>query len=128
MKVLIAVLATVLVVGATSAMATARDYAVPCRDSSNDVVFRTKPRTCTLGGRFGYQQATITRISWRSWGGRSAYGRGILRDNMGFRAPVRFKIYRPDHWEEQYIYRRARGTTYPKGRAPIRWKTRLPLH
>jgi hypothetical protein len=127
MKVLIALLATALV-GAPAAGATARDYAVPCRDSSNDVVFRTKPRSCTLGGRFGYQQATIKRIHWRSWGGSSAYGRGILRDNMGFRARVRFKLYRLDHWEEQfYLYRRARGTTYPKGQAPIRWRMKLPL-
>lgn len=128
-KLVIAAVSTALLTGATTATATARDYGVPCRDSSNDVVFRTKPRNCTLGGRFGYQQATITRIRWRSWGGSSAYGRGILGDNMGFRARVRFKIYRPDRYEEQfYIYRRARGITYPRGQAPIRWRMRLPLH
>jgi hypothetical protein len=119
---------TVRALGATSATATARLYGIPCRDRSNNVVLRVKPRKCILGGRFGYQQANIRRIKWRSWGGRSAYGRGILRDNMRFRARVRFKVYRLDHWEENfYIYRRARGTTYPRGRAPLHWRIRLPL-
>jgi hypothetical protein len=128
LKAVTAMLSMALVTGATTATATARDYGVPCRDSSNDVVFRTKPRNCILGGKYSYQQADIRRIRWRSWGGSSAYGRGVLRANMGFRAPVRFKLYRPDHWEEQfYLYRRARGTTYPKGQAPIRWTMRLPL-
>jgi hypothetical protein len=126
--VLTAVLATALVVGATTATATARDYGIPCRDSSNNVVLKTNPRNCTLGGKYGYQQAPLERIRWRSWGGSSAYGRGVLRANMGFRAPVRFKVYRLDRWEEQfYIYRRARGTTYPRGEAPIHWRMRLPL-
>jgi hypothetical protein len=110
------------------AAAQARSYGIPCRDSSNNVVLKTKPRNCILGGKYGYQQAPIERIRWRSWGGSSAYGRGVLRANMGFRAPVRFKVYRLDRWEEQfYIYRRARGTTYPPGEAPIRWSMRLPL-
>jgi hypothetical protein len=129
LQVLIAVLATALLLGAATATATARSYGVPCRNSSNDVVFQTKPRNCILGGRYSYQQANIQRIRWRSWGGPSAYGRGILRANMGFRARVSFKLYRLDHWEEQfYVYRRARGTTYPKGQAPIRWTMKLPLH
>lgn len=110
------------------AAAHARTYGVPCRDSSNNVVLKVKPRNCTLGGQYGYQQANIRKIRWRSWGGRSAYGRGTLVENMGFRARVRFKLYRLDRWEEDfYIYRRARGTTVNPYTGPIRWSIRLPL-
>jgi hypothetical protein len=103
-------------------------YGVPCRDSAtNRVVLRVKPRNCTLGGQFGYQQAPIRKIRWRSWGGRSSYGRGVLIVNMGFRAPVRFRLYWLDHHEEDFfVYRRARGTTFARD-GPIKWTMRLPL-
>jgi hypothetical protein len=119
---------TALVALAGASSASANVYGVPCRDAFGDVTFKIKPRNCVLGGGPSYQQAPISNIRWRSWGGRSAYGKGTLRGNMGFRAPVRFKLYRLDHWEEDfYIYRRAKGTTYIKGEDPIHWTMRLPL-
>ncbi len=39
-------------------------------------------------------------MRWRSWGGGSAYGRGITVANMGYRAHVRVRLYRPLRWEE----------------------------
>ena len=39
-------------------------------------------------------------MRWRSWGGGSAYGRGTSVANMGARARVRVKLYRPVPWEE----------------------------
>jgi hypothetical protein len=119
---------TALVALAGVSTASANVYGVPCRDSSGNVTLNIKPRNCVLGGDLSYQQAPIGNLRWRSWGGRSAYGKGTLRGNMGFRAPVRFKLYRLDRFEEDfYIYRRARGTTYPEGEAPIHWTMRLPL-
>jgi hypothetical protein len=61
---------------------------------TDGVVLKIKPRNYTLGGKYSYQQAPVWNIRWRSWGGRSAYGRGTLVGNMGFRARVRFKLYR----------------------------------
>jgi hypothetical protein len=76
---------------------------VPCwywDGSAYHAVLKHKPRKCTLGGRHGYQQVDLFKMRWRSWGGGSAYGRGITRANMGYRARVRVKLYRPVRWEE----------------------------
>jgi hypothetical protein len=85
-----------------------------------------------MGGRYSYQQGGIRRIRWRGWGGSTTYGRGTLIANMGFRAPVRLKLYRRELFGVApefgfYVYRRARGTTYPKGEAPLRWRLKLPV-
>jgi hypothetical protein len=63
-------------------------------------VLKHKPRKCSLGGRFGYQQVDLVKTRWRSWGGGSAYGRGTSVANMGVRARVRVKLYRPVDWED----------------------------
>jgi hypothetical protein len=108
------------------AEAVAKQDGVFCRaqDWSDGLRYKVKPRNCTLSsGEYGYQQAPIRDIRWRSWGGRSAYGRGTLLGNMGFRAPVRFKLYRPVHFEFGfYVYTKARGTTYFPHDAPIKWR------
>jgi hypothetical protein len=85
-----------------------------------------------MGGRYAYQQAAVRKIRWRSWGGPTTYGRGTLIANMGFRAPVRFRLYRRqlfgvDPSFSFYVYRWARGTTYPKGEAPLHWKLKLSV-
>jgi hypothetical protein len=113
--------------------APAKRHFVPCwRASGLGVAAMVKPRSCTMGGQYGYQQATIRKIRWRGWGGSTTYGRGTLLDNMGFRAPVRFKLYRRQLFGVApefgfYVYRRARGTTYPKGEAPLRWRLKLSV-
>ena len=96
---------------------------MPC-GTWNGWQVKFKPRNCTLkSGQYGYQQAPIRNIHWRSWGGASAYGRGTLIGNMGFRAPVRFKLYRSRYYEfGSYVYTRARGTTYSPYEGPIRWQ------
>ena len=98
---------------------------VPCRSSSNDIVLRSKPRKCTLGGQFHYQQAPLIKLRWRSWGGSTAYGRGRFIYNMGFNRATRVKLYRPRLWEEDaYVFTRARVCV--RG---YRCNTkRLPLH
>ena len=105
----IAAVAMLLSLGAASA--SARTYAVPCWEYvDNGGTFKTKPRNCILAkGQYGYHHRIIRNIRWRSWGGRTAYGRGVLRANMGFKARVKFFLYRPEQWNENLsIYRRAR--------------------
>jgi hypothetical protein len=103
--------------------AEARSYVVPCRTPEGDVIFKVKPRTCTVGGRFGYQQVDLVRIRWTSWG-RTARGSGISFANMGGRARTRFRVYRPRLCEgEGYAYTRARGI-YANG---FRWRLPFPL-
>jgi hypothetical protein len=117
-----------LVVPAESA--SAQSYFVPCwLPGGIDVSIEFKPRSCVMGGRHGYKQANIRKISWRSWGGRTTYGRGTLRANMGFRAPVRFRLYRPQRFNSLdgpfWVYRWVRGTTL--GQTPARWKLKLAV-
>jgi hypothetical protein len=113
---------------AAPAQAEARKDGVFCAPSDGSGLrYKIKPRNCTLAsGPHGYQQAGIRKIRWRSWGGKSAYGRGTLIDNMDFRAPVRFKLYRPRYYEFGfYVYTRARGTTFSPYDGPLRWRMNL---
>lgn len=122
---LVAVLVSGLLAG--TAEADARAYGVFCAAADGSGLrYKTKPRHCTLSsGPYGYQQAPIRGIRWRSWGGASAYGRGVLRGNMGFRAPVRFKLYRPRYFEFGfYAYTRASGTTFAPDQTR-RWRTKI---
>lgn len=103
-------------------VAHARTYVVPCRAPEGFVTFKVKPRNCTVGGQFGYQQVDLKRIRWTSWG-RSARGSGISVANMGGRARTRFRVYRPRFCEgDVYAYTRVRGI-YANG---FRWRLRLP--
>jgi hypothetical protein len=101
---------------------TARTYAVPCWRSNGERGYYEKPRRCTFGtGPYGYQQVDFTRIRWRSWGGRSAYGRGIEVANMGSRVRVRFKVYRARrcvHDVRVYTRLRLHGRVMPVGGCP----------
>jgi hypothetical protein len=100
----------------------ARTFGVPCRSSTGAIIFKVKPRTCTFGGRYGYQQVDFTRIRWRSWGGRSAFGRGTEVGNMGARARVRFMVYRPRFCEgDLYAYTQLRNFT-SGWRMRLRWR------
>ena len=89
-----------LTIGAVAALtaapaAEARTDTIPCRAPGGYLTFKVKPRNCTLGGRFGYQQIPLRRIRWRSWGGSSSYGRGTWFPGMGVRWRTRFVVYRP---------------------------------
>jgi hypothetical protein len=94
-------------------VAEARTYVVPCRAPEGYVVFKERPRNCTFGGRYGYQQVHFRRIRWRSWGGYSSHGRGIDVANMGARSRVRFVVYRPRFCEADVdAYTRLRNFTF----------------
>jgi hypothetical protein len=124
-RVLIGVLAAVAL--AAPAQAEARRDGVFCaRPDGSGLRYKIKPRNCILAsGPHSYQQAPIRKIRWRSWGGASAYGRGTLIGNMRFRAPVRFKLYRPRYYEFGfYVYTRARGTTFAPDRK-YRWRKKI---
>jgi hypothetical protein len=87
---------------------------VPCwrwDGSAYYAVLKHTPPKCTLGGRHGYQQVDLVKMRWRSWGGGSAYGRGVSLANMGARARVRVKLYRPVSWEENTDRSPERGST-----------------
>jgi hypothetical protein len=109
-------LATALVAAVALAVAPAAASAggyntVPCwsYDAGTFAALKFKPRRCTLGGKFGYQQVDLVKMRWRSWGGRSAYGRGVSVANMGVRARARVKLYWRRRWEENtYRFTRAR--------------------
>jgi hypothetical protein len=112
---------------AAPAQAEARKDGVFCaRPDGSGLRYEIKPRNCILGsGPHSYQQAPIRKIRWRGWGGASAYGRGTLIGNMRFRAPVRFKLYRPRYYEFGfYVYTRARGTTFAPDRT-YRWRKKI---
>jgi len=99
---------------------------VPCNAAQGYKVLEFKPRQCTMGGKFGYQQAPVYSIRWRSWRGATAFGRGTLRGNMGFKARVRVKLYRREHWEENtYLFTRARGTTFMPDGSRRHWTLKL---
>ena len=108
------VMATVaFVLAATPIASSASAYnTVPCwlsNDSGYHTVLKHKPRKCTLGGRYGYQQVDVIRMRWRSWGGENAVGRGVSVANMGARATVRVQLFRPVGWEEDtFRFTRAR--------------------
>ena len=113
MKRVATLLATAVALAVTPAAASASAYnTVPCwvsDDSGYHAVLKHKPRRCTLGGKFGYQQVDLTRTRWRSWGGNDAAGRGVAVGNMGTRAQVRVTLYRPVRWEEDtFRFSRAR--------------------
>ena len=95
---------------------------VPCwswDDSGSSAVLKAKPRKCTLGGRYGYQQVDLVKMAWRSWPGVSAFGRGISRANMGVSSKVRVKLYRRVRWEENtYRFTRARFSFNGQGWGP----------
>jgi hypothetical protein len=80
-----ATVAFVLVAAPIASSASAYNT-VPCwasDDSGYHAVLKHKPRKCTLGGRYGYQQVDVIRMRWRSWGGENAVGRGVSVANMG---------------------------------------------
>jgi hypothetical protein len=126
MKLLTLVAISVVLLVPASASAQSRYNTVPCHNSQGYTVLKSKPRQCTMGGRFGYQQAGVYNIRWRSWGGATALGGGTLRGNMGFKARVRFKLYRREHWEENtYLFTRARGTTFMPDGSRRHWTLKL---
>ena len=45
------------------------------------------------GGEAHYLTTPIQRMTWRTWGGRTACGRGVYVYNMGYRAPVRLCLF-----------------------------------
>ena len=120
---LVAALAATVVLAAAPASASAYGYnTVPCWQWDGSAyygVLKQKPRRCTLGGRYGYQQVDLVKARWRSWGGGSAYGRAIALGNMGVRARVRVKLYRPVNWEENTDrFTRARFNSNGQGWGP----------
>jgi hypothetical protein len=103
------VTAAVVLVAAPATSSASAYNTVPCWVSGHHTVLKHKPRTCTLGGRFGYQQVDVIRMRWRSWGGENAVGRGVSIANMGSRARVRVQLFRPVRWEENtFRFSRAR--------------------
>jgi hypothetical protein len=52
----------------------------------------------------------VQNMRWRNWGGPASCGRGTLRANSGYRAPLRFCLYRRTVWEGNvFRYTRLRG-------------------
>ena len=95
---------------------------VECWDSyGGEYTFRerVKPRLCMFNGDEAHaRQVPLWKMRWRSWGGRTACGRGEFFYNMGYRAPARFCLYRPvANYGGVYVYTRIRGVV-GRGCAP----------
>ncbi len=61
--------------------------------------YKVKPTRCMFNGDASHAQSTpIENMRWRSWGGPTACGRGVMTYNQGYRARTRFCLYmrRPD--------------------------------
>jgi len=70
---------------------------VPCwgGGSAWDFAYAVKPRLCMFNGDEAHAyQVPLRKMRWRSWGGRTACGRGEFFYNMGYHAPARFCLYR----------------------------------
>ena len=119
------VLAALALLGISTEAQARRGDVVPC-GTQYGWTTKIKPRSCNLAsGRYGYQQLNVVKIHWRSWGGATAYGRGTVAENMGFRAPVRFKLHRSRPFEFGFnVYTRASGTTFSPYSGPIRWRNK----
>jgi hypothetical protein len=106
----------VLVVPAASASANGWTYA-PCwwtYGGSYQMGLEKKPRACMWNGSNSHshaQMVPIKNMRWRSFGGPTACGHGTFFYNSGYRAPVRFCLYRrkPGYEQGVLLYTRIRG-------------------
>ena len=73
--------------------------------------YTVKPGACMFnGGEAHYLTTPIQRMTWRSWGGPTACGRGVYVYNMGYRASVRFCLYgKMQLAGDMYVYTKIRG-------------------
>jgi hypothetical protein len=84
-------LATALVAAVALAVAPAAAPAggyntVPCwsYDAGTFAALKFKPRRCTLGGKFAYQQVDLVKMRRRSWGGNSRTVEASLSPTWAF--------------------------------------------
>ena len=99
--------------GVTEAQAAERTV-VPCwagYDGDWDMRDRIKPGACMFnGGEAHYATTPIRWMTWRTWGGGTACGRGVYIYNMGYRARVKFCLYgRTRYYGDTYVYTKIRG-------------------
>jgi hypothetical protein len=90
----VALAATLALAAGSAAASTSAYNTVPCwtwNESGSFAVLKAKPRECTLGGRYGYQQADLVKMRWRSWSGGSAFGRGVSVGNMLHPSPFQLQ-------------------------------------
>src|SRR3954466_14607239 len=108
LTIVLALAAAAIAVTPAAANAATPEHYVPC-----EKWLEIKPHRCTFepyANAAHYQQAPITNIHWRSWGGRHAVARGTYVYNMGYRAPIRFQLYWPVRdGEGDLVYTRLRG-------------------
>lgn len=87
----------VLMAAAPASAEAAPRTLVPCWGNSGGeygLNWKVRPRECAFnGGEAHAFQTPIAEMTWRSWGGRTACGRGVFVYNSGYRARVRFCLY-----------------------------------
>ena len=83
---------------------------VPCYgtyDGEWDWRYRVRPRNCMFNGDEAHAYTvTLHKMTWRTWGGRTACGHGYLRYNAGYRSRTSFCLYAKD---DVNSYTRIRG-------------------
>jgi hypothetical protein len=109
----VGVAALALTGGVAEAQAAERTV-VPCwagYDGEWDMRDRIKPGACMFnGGEAHYLTTPLRWMTWRTWGGRTACGRGVYAYNQGYRARVRFCLYgRTHYYGDTYVYTKIRG-------------------
>ena len=123
----VALTAVVLGAFAAPAAAEARNVTVGCwNDYGGEYSWALvkKPRRCFWNGdEVHARQVPIRKMRWRSWGGKTACGRGTFFYNQGYRARARFCLYSLGQWEDGiWTYNRIRGVIYNPGH-PVRFRT-----
>jgi hypothetical protein len=101
---------------------------VLCGKASGADLLVRKPRSCMFNYRSmtGAYMTIVQNMRWRNWGGPVTSGRGTLFANSNYPAPIRFRLYRRQAWEDGIrFHTRVRGTLYDPDRGLIRVRTKL---
>ena len=113
-KLITAGVAALALTGGVAEAQAAERTVVPCwagYDGEWDMRDRIKPGACMFNGGEAHAFTTPLRwMSYRTWGGQTACGRGVFVYNMGYRARVRFCLYgRERSYGDTYVYTKVRG-------------------
>ena len=83
---------------------------VPCYNGSPEMAWKVKPKRCAFNGDEAHAyQTPIVEMTWRTWGGSTACGRGVFVYNSGYRARVRLCLYAVRWVDGAPTYTKIRG-------------------
>ena len=96
-KLALTLLAAGTLFAGVTGQAEAYQPAVPCYrgyDGEWDWRYKVRPRGCMFNGdEAHYATMTLSKMTWRTWGGKTACGHGDIRYNSGYRSRTSFCLY-----------------------------------